>query len=212
MFCTHCRRENPHDANFCANCGKPVKFGIEETDRGSRAESEAFYEYCEINWAGWNSYDDFYREVHFWASAIGKNGKFSAGESSRIEGSISNAPIGSYDSECKKATAAHNELVKKLLADGWEPTGERGQKSYQLKFRRKAKARTNLVTVVLQSAGADKIRVIKEVREITGLGLKEAKDLVEGAPRTLKASVSKEDAEMIKRLIENAGAKVEIKY
>lgn len=65
--------------------------------------------------------------------------------------------------------------------------------------------------VVLASAGADKIKVIKVVREITGLGLKEAKDLVEGAPKTLKEAVSKEDAEAIKAKLTEVGATVEIK-
>jgi len=65
--------------------------------------------------------------------------------------------------------------------------------------------------VVLADAGANKINVIKEVRTITGLGLKEAKDLVEGAPKTVKEGVSKEDAEKFKKQLEAAGAKVEIK-
>ena len=66
-------------------------------------------------------------------------------------------------------------------------------------------------TVVLAAAGDKKIDVIKEVRAITGLGLKEAKDLVEGAPKTLKDSVSKADAEKMKKALEAAGAKVELK-
>ncbi|MBI5492078.1 MAG: 50S ribosomal protein L7/L12 [Deltaproteobacteria bacterium] len=65
-------------------------------------------------------------------------------------------------------------------------------------------------TVVLKEAGAEKIKVIKEVRAITGLGLKEAKDLVEGAPKTLKEGVAKDEAEKIKKQVESAGAKVEI--
>ena len=65
--------------------------------------------------------------------------------------------------------------------------------------------------VVLKSAGAKKLDVIKAVREITGLGLKDAKDLVEGAPKTLKEGVSKEDAEKIKAQLEAAGAEVEVK-
>ena len=67
------------------------------------------------------------------------------------------------------------------------------------------------VDVVLKSAGAQKIQVIKEVRVITGLGLKEAKDLVEAAPKPLKEGVSKEDAAKWKELLEKAGATVEIK-
>ncbi|MBI5380392.1 MAG: 50S ribosomal protein L7/L12 [Opitutae bacterium] len=66
-------------------------------------------------------------------------------------------------------------------------------------------------TVVLKEAGANKIGVIKEVRAITGLGLKEAKDLVEGAPKPVKENVAKADAEEIKKKLEAAGAKVELK-
>ncbi|MDR6955886.1 MULTISPECIES: 50S ribosomal protein L7/L12 [unclassified Ancylobacter] len=66
-------------------------------------------------------------------------------------------------------------------------------------------------TVVLAAAGDKKIEVIKEVRAITGLGLKEAKDLVEGAPKAVKEGVTKEEAEKIKAQIEKAGAKVELK-
>jgi len=66
-------------------------------------------------------------------------------------------------------------------------------------------------TVVLANAGDKKINVIKEVRAITGLGLKEAKDLVEGAPKTLKEGVNKEEAEKIKKMLVEAGATVEIK-
>lgn len=65
--------------------------------------------------------------------------------------------------------------------------------------------------VILVEGGANKINAIKEVRTITGLGLKEAKDLVEGAPKELKKGVSKEEAEKIKKQLEAAGAKVELK-
>ena len=65
--------------------------------------------------------------------------------------------------------------------------------------------------VVLTEAGASKINVIKEVRGITGLGLKEAKDLVEGAPKAVKEGVSKAEAEEIQKKLEEAGAKVELK-
>ena len=67
------------------------------------------------------------------------------------------------------------------------------------------------VNVILASAGANKIAVLKEVRAITGLGLKEAKDLVDGAPKAIKEGVKKEDAEAIKKQLEEAGATVEIK-
>ena len=67
------------------------------------------------------------------------------------------------------------------------------------------------VNVILTSAGANKIAVLKEVRAITGLGLKEAKDLVDGAPKAVKEGIKKEDAEAIKKQLEAAGATVEIK-
>ncbi len=73
-----------------------------------------------------------------------------------------------------------------------------------------AEAKTEF-TVVLADAGANKINVIKEVRAITGLGLKEAKDLVEGAPKEIKADLPKDEAEKIKKQLEGAGAKVELK-
>jgi len=66
-------------------------------------------------------------------------------------------------------------------------------------------------TVVLASAGDKKIEVIKEVRALTGLGLKEAKDLVEGAPKTVKEGVNKEEADKMKATLEKVGAKVELK-
>ncbi len=66
-------------------------------------------------------------------------------------------------------------------------------------------------TVMLTSAGDKKIEVIKEVRALTGLGLKEAKDLVEGAPKAVKEGVNKEEADKIKATLEKAGAKIELK-
>jgi large subunit ribosomal protein L7/L12 len=73
-----------------------------------------------------------------------------------------------------------------------------------------AEAKTEF-TVILANAGAKKIDVIKEVRAITGLGLKEAKDLVEGAPKELKAGVNKDEAEKIKKQLTAAGATVDVK-
>jgi large subunit ribosomal protein L7/L12 len=73
-----------------------------------------------------------------------------------------------------------------------------------------AEAQTEF-TVILAAAGDKKINVIKEIRTITGLGLKEAKDLVEGAPKTVKEGVSKDEAEKMKKVLEENGAKVEIK-
>jgi large subunit ribosomal protein L7/L12 len=74
-----------------------------------------------------------------------------------------------------------------------------------------AKEEQTEFNVELKEAGGNKIAVIKVVREITGLGLKEAKDLVEGAPKTLKEAVSKAEAEEMKKKLEDAGAKVELK-
>jgi len=65
--------------------------------------------------------------------------------------------------------------------------------------------------VILKSAGAQKLQIVKLVKELTGLGLKEAKDLVDGAPKTLKEKVSKEDAEALKAKLTEAGAEVEVK-
>ena len=65
--------------------------------------------------------------------------------------------------------------------------------------------------VILKSAGGEKIKVIKVVREVTGLGLKEAKDLVDGAPKALKEGAAKEEAEAIKKKLEEVGAEVEVK-
>jgi large subunit ribosomal protein L7/L12 len=73
-----------------------------------------------------------------------------------------------------------------------------------------AEAQTEF-TVILAKSGDKKINVIKEIRTITGLGLKEAKDLVEGAPKTVKEAVSKEEADKIKKVLEDNGATVEIK-
>ena len=74
-----------------------------------------------------------------------------------------------------------------------------------------AEAEKTDFNVVLASAGGNKIAVIKEVREITGLGLKEAKDLVDGAPKTVKEGVAKADAEKFKKALEAVGAAVELK-
>jgi large subunit ribosomal protein L7/L12 len=74
----------------------------------------------------------------------------------------------------------------------------------------KAEEKTEF-TVVLVAAGEQKIPVIKEIRAITGLGLKDSKDMVEGAPKTVKEGVSKDEAEQMKKKLEGAGAKVEIK-
>ena len=72
-------------------------------------------------------------------------------------------------------------------------------------------AEASEVTVILAAAGANKINVLKEVRTITGLGLKEAKDLVDGAPKPIKENIKKEEAEAIKKTLEEQGATVSIK-
>ena len=74
-----------------------------------------------------------------------------------------------------------------------------------------AKEEQTEFTVVLAAAGENKVNTIKAVREVTGLGLKEAKDLVDGAPKPVKEGISKADAEALKKKLEEAGAKVEIK-
>ncbi len=74
-----------------------------------------------------------------------------------------------------------------------------------------AKEEQTEFTVMLNAAGENKVNTIKAVREVTGLGLKEAKDLVDGAPKPLKEGVSKADAEAVKKKMEEAGAKAEIK-
>ena len=74
-----------------------------------------------------------------------------------------------------------------------------------------AKLRQTEFTVILANGGDKKINVIKEIRTITGLGLKEAKDLVEGAPKTVKEGVSKDEADKIKKVLEENGATVEVK-
>jgi len=86
------------------------------------------------------------------------------------------------------------------VAGGAAGGGEGGDAEEQTEF-----------TVVLKGAGAKKIAVIKEVRGITGLGLKEAKELVDGAPNNVKEGVSKEEAEQLKAQLEEAGAEVELK-
>ena len=92
-----------------------------------------------------------------------------------------------------------NELVK-ALEEAWGVSAAAAPAEEKTEF-----------DVVLKAAGANKIAVIKEVRAITGLGLKDAKDMVEGAPKTIKEGASKEDAEKIAEQLKKAGAEVEIK-
>ena len=74
-----------------------------------------------------------------------------------------------------------------------------------------APAEKTAFNVILKNAGASKLNVVKLVKDLTGLGLKEAKDLVDGAPKPVKEGISKEEAESIKKALEEAGAKVEVK-
>jgi large subunit ribosomal protein L7/L12 len=105
------------------------------------------------------------------------------------------------------------ELIK-TLEDKWgvkaAPVAVAGPAAAAGPAAPAAEAQTEF-TVVLKESGANKINVIKVVREITGLGLKEAKDLVEGAPKDLKEGVAKAEAEDFKKKLEEAGAKVELK-
>ena len=109
-----------------------------------------------------------------------------------------------------------SELVK-LLEDKWGVSAAAAMPAFAMPAAGAGGAAAEVVEektefdVILAEAGAQKINVIKEVRAITGLGLKEAKDLVEAAPKPVKEGVSKAEAEEIKKKIEAAGAKVEIK-
>jgi len=96
------------------------------------------------------------------------------------------------------AAAAMPMMMPGMVAGGGAPAGAAGVEK-------------NPITVILTDIGADKIRVIKVVREVTSLGLKEAKDLVEGAPKPIKEGVPKDEAESIKKKFSDVGAKVEIK-
>jgi large subunit ribosomal protein L7/L12 len=108
------------------------------------------------------------------------------------------------------------ELVK-LLEDKWGVSAAAAVPAFAMPAAGGGGAAAEAVEektefdVILADAGAQKINVIKEVRAITGLGLKEAKDLVEAAPKAIKEAVSKSEAEEIKKKIEAAGAKVDIK-
>lgn len=102
-----------------------------------------------------------------------------------------------------------NELVK-ALEEAWGVSAAAAVAVVGPAAAAPAEEKTEF-DVVLKAAGANKIAVIKEVRAITGLGLKDAKDMVEGAPKTIKEGASKEDAEKIAEQLKKAGAEVEIK-
>jgi large subunit ribosomal protein L7/L12 len=115
--------------------------------------------------------------------------------------------------ELSKLTVLEAAELSKLLEDKWGVSAAApvAMAAAPGAAAAPAAAEKTEFTVVLASAGDKKINVIKEVRAITGLGLKEAKDLVEAAPKEVKADVSKDEAEKIKKQLEDAGAKVELK-
>jgi large subunit ribosomal protein L7/L12 len=114
-----------------------------------------------------------------------------------------------------KLTVMDIAALTKELEDKWgvkaAPVAVAGPAGPATSATPAAAAEQTEFTVVLKEAGAKKIEVIKVVRELTQLGLKEAKDLVDGAPKNVKEGVSKADAESFKKKLEDAGAKVEIK-
>ncbi|MEM9222584.1 MAG: 50S ribosomal protein L7/L12 [Pseudomonadota bacterium] len=123
-----------------------------------------------------------------------------------------------YEELSKLTVLEVSELVKKL-EDGWGVSAAAAAPAMMAAMPAAAGGDAGAAAaeektefdVVLESAGDKKINVIKEVRAITGLGLKEAKDLVEGAPKPVKEAAAKEEAEEIKKKLEDVGAKVSLK-
>jgi len=112
--------------------------------------------------------------------------------------------------ELSKLTVVEAADLSKKLEEKWGVSAAAPVAAAAAPAAAAAEAKTEF-TIFLASAGDKKINVIKEVRAITGLGLKEAKDLVEAAPKDVKAGVAKKDAEEAKKKLEAAGAKVELK-
>ena len=112
--------------------------------------------------------------------------------------------------ELSKLTVVEAAELSKQLEEKWGVTAAAAAAPAAAAGGAPAEEKSEF-TVVLASAGDKKINVIKEVRAVTALGLKEAKDLVEGAPKEIKSGVSKKDAEEMKKKLEAAGAKVELK-
>jgi len=112
--------------------------------------------------------------------------------------------------ELSKLTVVEAAELSKQLEEKWGVTAAAPAAAAPAAGAAPAEEKSDF-TIFLNSAGDKKINVIKEVRAITGLGLKEAKDLVEGAPKEVKKSVPKKDAEEAKKKLEAAGAKVELK-
>jgi large subunit ribosomal protein L7/L12 len=113
--------------------------------------------------------------------------------------------------ELSKLTVLEAAELSKKLEEAWGVSAAAPVAAAAAAAPVAAAAEQTEFTVVLKDAGANKINVIKEVRAITGLGLKEAKDLVEGAPKPVKEGANKADAEALKKKLEDAGAKVELK-
>ena len=113
--------------------------------------------------------------------------------------------------ELSTLTVMEAAELSKLLEEKWGVTAAAPVAAAAAAPAAEAAEEKDSFDVVLTAAGDQKINVIKEVRGITGLGLKEAKDMVEGAPKTLKESVSKEEAEEMKKQLEESGASVELK-
>jgi len=112
--------------------------------------------------------------------------------------------------ELSKLTVVEAADLSKQLEEKWGVTAAAPVAAAPAAGAAPAEEKTEF-TIFLSAAGDKKINVIKEVRSITGLGLKEAKDLVEGAPKEVKKGVSKKDAEEAKKKLEAAGAKIELK-
>ena len=113
--------------------------------------------------------------------------------------------------ELSTLTVMEAAELSKLLEEKWGVTAATPVAAAAAAPAAEASEEKDSFDVVLTAAGDQKINVIKEVRAITGLGLKEAKDMVEGAPKTLKEGVKKDEAEAMKTQLEAAGAKVELK-
>lgn len=113
--------------------------------------------------------------------------------------------------ELSKLTVLEAAELSKLLEDKWGVSAAAPVAVAAVGAAAPAAEAKDEFDVVLAAAGEKKIEVIKVVREVTGLGLKEAKDLVEGAPKPLKQGVAKAEAEELKKKLEEAGAKVELK-
>ena len=113
--------------------------------------------------------------------------------------------------ELSKLTVVEAAELSKLLEDKWRVTAAAPAAGAPAASGAAPAEEKSEFTIFLSSAGDKKINVIKEVRAITGLGLKEAKDLVEAAPKEVKKGVAKKDAEEAKKKLEAAGAKVELK-